>query len=157
MQLLLIRHGLAAPAARSDAERELTPQGRARFMIEVQGLARLGVRLERALSSPLARALQTAELLAPLLAGDCEPFEPLAHAPSAGLLEVLSGGSLALVGHEPWQSQLAAWLVTGEPRGRGFELSPGGVIALEGQPRPRGMALCGFWRPEDLLALGGLE
>jgi len=155
MQLLLVRHAQASPAARSDAERELTPEGRARFAAEVRGLERLGVRLERALCSPLVRAVQTAELLAPLLSGACEVFEPLAHAPTTALLEALSGSALALVGHEPWQGQLASWLATGEPGSGAFELDPGGVVVLEGRPAPGGMGLRGFWRPDDLATLGG--
>jgi phosphohistidine phosphatase len=158
MRLYLIRHG-AAGSAPVDAERELTPEGRARFEGQVRGLARLGVRFERVLSSPLVRAVQTAELLEPLL----EPgrlcarglAEALAREPAAELLELCTGASLALVGHEPWQSQLAAWLVAGERRGTIFTLEPGGVLALEGEPRPGRMTLQGYWRPEELVRIGG--
>ena len=155
MQLYIVRHGIATSTAPTDAERELTPEGRARFEAGVRGLAALGVRLARVLSSPLLRATQTAELLEPLLDGPRQISEPLAHEPGLELLEVLANEPTALVGHEPWQSQLAAWLVSGDRRGSGLGLSPGGVIALEGQAQPRGMHLRGFWSPDDLLAIGG--
>jgi phosphohistidine phosphatase len=156
MQLFIVRHGIASTSAGSDAERELSAEGRARLEAGVRGLARLGVRLERVLTSPLVRAVQTAEYLAPLLEGRSEVFEPLGHDPSTALLEGLRDEvPTALVGHEPWQSQLAGWLVIGEPRAAGFGLSPGGVIALEGRPTPGGMGLRGFWTPDDLIAVGG--
>jgi phosphohistidine phosphatase len=158
MRLYLIRHGTAGSAS-VDAERELTPEGRARFSDQVRGLTRLGVRFERVLSSPLVRAVQTAELLEPLLEPGREGArglsQALAREPSGELLELCTGASLALVGHEPWQSQLAAWLATGERRGAIFALEPGGVLALEGEPRPARMSLHGFWRPEELVLIGG--
>ena len=158
MRLYLIRHG-AAGSAPVDAERELTPEGRARFADQVPGLARLGVRFERVLSSPLVRAVQTAELLEPLLEpgreGERGLAEALAREPSHDLLGLCTGASLALVGHEPWQSQLAAWLATGERRGTIFALDPGGVLALDGQPQPGRMSLHGYWRPEELVRIAG--
>ncbi len=154
MQLFIVRHGIATSNAPTDADRELTPEGRSRFAAGVRGLGVLGVRLGRAYSSPLLRAVQTAELLEPLLDGPRQVLEPLGHEPDTEIFELLGGESTALVGHEPWQSQLAAWLVSGDRRGSGLGLAPGGVIALEGQARPRGMHLRGFWSPDDLIAIG---
>ena len=156
MQLYVIRHGIAGPSARSDADRELTAEGRRRLQAEARALELIGVRLDRLLHSPLVRAVQTAELLDPLLApgGTRQAFEPLAHEPSTALFEELGGGAVALVGHEPWQSRLAGWLVSGERHGGGFALKPGGVIALEGSAAPAGMVLRGFWMPDQLVAIG---
>jgi phosphohistidine phosphatase len=108
----------------------------------------------------LVRAVQTAELLEPLLAGPeraaHEVAEELLREPSEALLERCRGDSLALVGHEPWQGQLASWLVTGDRGGACFALEPGGVLVLEGLPQPGRMLLRGFWRCEELVAIGEL-
>lgn len=155
MRLYVIRHGIAGHGATSDADRALTSTGRARFEGAVRGLDALGVRLDEVLSSPLVRAVQTAELLEPLLEGERRPIEELAHAPSGALLDTLSADRTALVGHEPWQSELVAWLVTGERgRGYGFAFDPGMVVALEGRPEPGHMRLEGLWRPSLLELLG---
>jgi phosphohistidine phosphatase len=159
MRLLLIRHG-QADSAPVDAERQLSFEGRRRLAAEARGLARLGVRFGRVLTSPLVRAVQTAELLEPLLAGPDgagrEVADELAREPSEALLERCRGDNLALIGHEPWQGQLASWLVTGDPHGACFALEPGGVLVLDGLPQPGRMVLRGFWRCEDLAAIGEL-
>jgi len=71
MHLYLVRHGLANwPAGAwpgSDAERPLTPEGEQIIRAEGAALARLGLQPELILHSPLARARQTAELLAEAL------------------------------------------------------------------------------------------
>jgi phosphohistidine phosphatase len=155
MQLYVVRHGIAAPAP-TDADRALSEEGRELFALGVRGLGRLGVRLERVVSSPLLRAVETAELLAPLLTGERAQAEALAHAPSRETLECIAGdAAVALVGHEPWQSELIAWLTT-DQRGLGgrFALKKGAVALLEGRPEPGGMTLAGMWRPEVLQALG---
>ena len=155
MQLLVIRHGLAAGGP-TDADRPLTAEGRELFALGVRGLGRLGLRLDRAVSSPLRRAVETAELLEPLLDGERTEAEALAHAPAKATLDCIGEGeSVALVGHEPWQSELIAWLVA-DQRGLGghFTMRKGAVALLEGRPAPGGMTLAGMWRPEVLQALG---
>ena len=158
MLLYVIRHGIAGPSPTSDADRELTDEGRRRMRAEARALELLGVRVDRLLHSPLVRAVQTAELLEPLLApgGSREVYEPLAHEPSTALFEGLGPGHLAvaLVGHEPWQSRLAGWLVSGDRRGSPFSLRPGAVVVLEGEPMPGGMLLRSCWTPDDLVAIG---
>src|SRR6185295_20303575 len=109
MQLFLIRHAIAedSRAGLRDEARALTPAGRARFAEEVKGLERLGLAFERLRHSPLRRALETAELLVPLVDGELEVDARRAGAPRAELIASLAGASLALVGHEPWLSELA--------------------------------------------------
>jgi phosphohistidine phosphatase len=154
MQLYLIRHGLAADGG-ADEARPLTDEGRARIAEEAQALRRLGAQFDRLLHSPLLRATQTAEALADLVLGTSSPTPRLVLAPSEELLAELAGESVALVGHEPWLSELVAWLVTGERRlGPRFAIEKGGVALLEGEPRPLGMALAAFLPPEALLAIG---
>jgi phosphohistidine phosphatase len=136
MELTLIRHALAEPGA-DDSARPLSKKGRRRF--------------ERVLHSPKRRAVETAELLAPLCEGELEATPLLAKPPGVDLWERLSGERLAVVGHEPHLSNLLSWLVTGEADGGAcFELKKGAVAQLEGEPGPGGMRLCALLSPKVL-------
>lgn len=121
----LLRHGEAAPAgARGDRARALTPRGEA-------GLRALAARLsaahpppDRALSSPLLRATQTATIVlsawSPGLAFETtvtlEPeAEPDRVIAALGALGV-EGTHVLLVGHLPLLDRLCARL-TGSPAG----------------------------------------
>jgi phosphohistidine phosphatase len=159
MRLLVVRHGVAerdAPSGR-DEDRALTPRGRALLEEEARGLLALGLSVERLLHSPWRRAQQTAELLAPLLDAARAPqvCEHLAAPPGAELLAALRGPDAAVVGHEPWLSQLVAWLTAGQARSQVVELEKGGVAWLQGEPRPKGMLLAALLPPRVLCRLGG--
>ena len=157
MQLFLIRHAIAEdprPGLRDEA-RALTPAGRARFLEEVKGLQRLEIRFEHLRHSPLRRALETAELLVPLVEGELAVDARLAGAPGPELIASLECANLALVGHEPWLSELAWQLVSGGADASGFALKKGGVLQLEGEARPGGMRLVQALAPATLRALGG--
>lgn len=162
MDLFVIRHAIAEERreGRVDAERALTDKGKARFGRAVLGLRRLDVRFTEILTSPWRRASETADLLAPLSEREPLAVETLATPPGERLLEELTRsetGSVALVGHEPWLSELIAWLVVGDrddgdPR---FELKKGAVAHLEGSPRPGGMRLVSLMPPKLLRLAGG--
>ncbi len=155
MRLYVIRHGIAVRGGHADADRPLTPEGSERFALAARGLGNLGVRFDAVLHSPLLRAVQTAELLDALLVGRRSTLEALAHAPSGVLLDALTEARVALVGHEPWQSELTAWLTLGERSlGSCFAFDPGMVVALEGRAEPGAMMLTGLWRPDLLGVLG---
>jgi phosphohistidine phosphatase len=111
MRILLVRHGKAVDTheAPSDGARWLSRQGRIAMRSVGRALHELGLRYTRIYTSPLVRAVQTAEILAAV-----EPFEgPLqvsvALAPDSGTtaealgpLEELEAGDVAVfVGHEP--------------------------------------------------------
>lgn len=163
MRLHLVRHApaIARGVLRRDAARPLTPQGRRRFEDEVRALARLGVRLDVVLHSPWLRAVETADLLAPLVrsgrrsAGRFAVTPLLARRPTRALLAEIRGRTVAVVGHEPWLSALAAWLVTGRrdeaPR---FALKKGGVLVLDGEPAPGAMRIAAAYPPATLRRLG---
>ena len=163
MELLVVRHGAAEDTAASgrDADRALTSEGRERMVAEVRGLLRLDLRVERLLHSPWRRADETAELLEPLLPrgrARREACEHLAAPPGRELLAALRGERLAVVGHEPWLTQLVAMLSTGSQRaGSALELKKGGVAWLEGEPRPGGMGLRALLTPRALRLLGGAD
>jgi len=162
MQLLLIRHAAAVDVARSDSERELTAAGRADFAASVSGLGSLGLELTRVLHSPYLRAAQTAELCRPLLhdpeSGTAvEPCDDLAAVPSSRLFRHLTDpeASVALVGHEPWMSELLVRLTVGDGGSAarlGFR--KGTVAVLRGSPEWGGMSLHGFLPPDVTRALG---
>jgi phosphohistidine phosphatase len=157
MELFVMRHAIAVPGSMllADADRPLSPKGRKRFAEAVLGLQCLKVRIDRLYHSPWLRAVETAELLAPVLDGKVVCSPALARAPSQDLLDVLVGARVALVGHEPWMGELVAWLTTGvPPHGSVFAFKRGGVAWLEGQPQPGRMVLQAFLPPKVLRALG---
>lgn len=62
---------------------------------------------------------------------------------------------IAVVGHEPWTGELAAWLVLGSPRdASAYALRKGGLAWLRGQPEPGGMRLVAWLAPSALRRLG---
>lgn len=156
MELYLIRHAIALDAepGQSDDARPLSEVGVQKFKEVVRGLKRLDIRFDRLYHSPKLRAVQTAELLVPLLDGETEVTPYLATEPSQNLLKGLQGERVALVGHEPWMSELCAWLLTGRRNGGQFPFKKGGVAWLEGALKPGGMKLKGFWSPRVLRRLG---
>lgn len=150
MDLTLIRHAIAE-VGEDDAARSLSRKGRRRFAQEVAALEALGLRFDRVLHSPLLRALETAELLAPLCDGELEVTPLLTQPPGPALLERLAGDAVAVVGHEPHLSALLAWLLTGSPEaGAAFELKKGAVARLTGERAPGGMRLLALLPPAVL-------
>lgn len=135
--LYLIRHADALDTA-PDAFRALSPLGR-RQIGRVTDLLRDRAVLRPSVvwHSPLVRARETAELLAKGLDWRAtftelpalEPDEP----PGALLPRIESNQSktIAIVGHEPFLSALAAILVTGEPWPPIVAMPKSSVLALE--------------------------
>jgi phosphohistidine phosphatase len=156
MDLYVIRHAIAVPRSPDleDAERPLTPRGRRRFAGAVQGLRRLGVELDRLYHSPWRRAVETAELLRPVVHGETVPLTALAAAPQTALFDALAGDVVGVVGHEPWLGELIALGLTLRPDlGARLMLRKGGVAWLTGEPRPGGMTLHALLPPKLLRAV----
>ena len=153
MRLFVIRHAPALEhlASGSDEARPLTSEGQASFRGVVRQLARRSVQLDLVVHSPLLRAIQTAELLQPLVRGTTRVSAELAKAPGAELLAELEGETVAVVGHEPFVGELVAWLVTGERAlGARFPFRKSGVAELEGRALPGEMSLLSFLPPDAL-------
>lgn len=153
MDLFIIRHAIAEPRGteRPDEARVLTPDGRKRFQREVEGLRKLGIGFDRIYHSPWLRAAETAELLIPLLKGETRVTPTLAADPGPGLLDELEGDRVAVVGHEPWMSELLTWLAFDQPDlADNVTFKKGGVAWLTGEPRPGAMTLTGFLAPRVL-------
>jgi phosphohistidine phosphatase len=127
-RIYLVRHAKAEPKADDDAARRLTPEGRDRFEAHVAGLGkRLHVR--RIVTSPFARARQTADLLAAATGAEVEEEAALASGASTGR-EVLklareAKEGTALVGHNPEIAEAIALAC-----GRDREVKPGAVAEL---------------------------
>ncbi|QDU67238.1 SixA phosphatase family protein [Engelhardtia mirabilis] len=149
MHLHLVRHAIAAEraGAERDAARPLTAEGKRRFRKCARGLGRIGPRYDAIVHSPLLRAVESAELMAGLC-DDIRVDDLLARPPGRPLFTLLSelqqqgAERLALVGHQPWLGELAAWLTIGSTEAASsLPLKKGGVIWLEGNPVPGGMVL----------------
>lgn len=143
MDLFLIRHAIAEErrAGLLDAHRELTERGRARFEAVVHSLERAGFRFDRVYHSPWLRAVQTAELLAPITEGPLIAAQGLAESPQPRFFASLEGERVACVGHEPWMSDAVSLLTTGDPHGAWLRFKKGGVAWLRGPPSPAQMEL----------------
>lgn len=133
MQLYFIRHGKADRSAwdGDDFDRPLTPGGRADMEKEAERLRTLGVSPVRILSSPLARAVQTAEIIASklglddrLLVDDRLGFGFDLKTLRSMLIDHPDAERIALVGHEPSFSS-----VIGEIIGGGLVVCKKGCVA----------------------------
>jgi phosphohistidine phosphatase len=164
MHVFVVRHAIAAEAeeGQDDAARELTAEGERKFRRAVQGLRELGWTFDRILTSPWRRALATAELLAPVAEGPVTSTELLCDKPRPELFALIAEGAsaqkrdtaTAVVGHEPWLSELVAWLAFGDPRhGEAIDLKKGGMIWLDGTAIPGGMKIRAVLPPKILREL----
>lgn len=167
MDLYVLRHGVAvdrgSPDYPSDYDRPLTPGGIRRMTRQVKGLNALGIALDAIVTSPLVRALETAEIVHAGLrsSGRLVRSDALAPggSPSDLMGELSSGyprdGSVMVVGHEPYLSSLVSVLVAEGP-GSLIRLRKGGLCKLR-VPSPR-YGRCGwiewFMTPKQMVRLG---
>ncbi len=125
LELYLVRHAVAAERGSlypDDAGRPLTLDGIEKWRASVAGLREFGLVLDLVLTSPLARALGTAEILAEGLRSRPALAMTDALAPGGRCADIVAtviahaGASrrtskVALVGHEPGLGELAATLL----------------------------------------------
>ena len=139
MDLYVLRHGIAAErdARRypDDDLRPLTGKGIARMRREAAGMRALGLRLDAIISSPLLRAMQTAEIARDALGAPLSVSEALVpEAHPALLLAELAGtysddAAVMAVGHEPHLSRLVSFALTGSAE-QIVRLKKGGLCSL---------------------------
>jgi phosphohistidine phosphatase len=119
MELYVVRHGIAETGGEgmSDASRALTGKGRRRFQKTARAFGKRGNRLDLVLTSPLVRAVQTAEILAgaadPEEVAVLEELDPRFDVESLRTAVAKRAGkaeAVAIVGHEPQLSSLLAAL-----------------------------------------------
>lgn len=167
MRLLVIRHGLAgdrdefAFTGRPDAERPLTKEGREKMKRAASGLAALVPELGLIATSPLVRAVQTAEIVADAFGGkELATVDQLSpeRAPDDLLPWLRSHdpeANIAVVGHNPHLGFLTGWLLTG--RHENFlELKKGAAVMLEFDDPPAAGGAMLLWSlaPSHLRKLG---
>ncbi len=120
MQLYLLRHGIAEDASKSvsDADRALTPEGRRKLRQVLEAAAEARVEPTLILTSPLKRAIQTAEIVQSVLKCKNDLLRTEALVPGATVEQVWDEirdhrdePSLMLVGHNPLFTELAAYLL----------------------------------------------
>ena len=137
MKLYLVRHAEAIErsATTPDAVRYLTPKGRLVFRKVARRVRKAGIAPDVLFTSPLLRAVQTAEILAERL--EHEGPVVVARELSPGfdhrrlrslLTKAGNPAEAAFVGHEPDLGDLAATLLALPGR---FPLRKGAVLALE--------------------------
>lgn len=165
MRLVIMRHGIAVEAAAHDgpdATRPLTPAGVRKTERGARGLAVLGAAPGRIVSSPLVRAVQTAEIVAKILQpGSLERAAALQPEADPRLvldeLAALAGtdDEVLLVGHLPHLDRLIAHAV--HRRIPPFtSLGKAGAACLELDPaRPGTAVLRWLLEPRALRKLAG--
>jgi len=137
--LYILRHGIAAPPGTPgipDDERPLTSKGEKRMREIALALRKLDLKLDRIVTSPLPRALATAEIVAEALDAR-DRFE------TSNVLQAGSGAAsiqrwlrertedrLMIVGHNPALSDLVSLLVMGTMQPQICDLKKGGIAAL---------------------------
>jgi phosphohistidine phosphatase len=144
MKLFLIRHAPAEPRGGpgDDAARPLTTKGKKTWKRAARGLDTLDVSFDAVLHSPMLRAVDTAKQILHLCDGKSAVSTRLAEPPSIELFAEITGERVALVGHEPWLSELAALLVLGSAaQGSRILMKKGSVLCLDGELRPGGMSI----------------
>ncbi len=119
MRIYILRHGIAedAPAGGSDANRALTQEGKQKLRAVLERARRAGVRPALILTSPLKRALETAEIAASILEVSGDLVRTNALAPNSSPervwkeMRAQKAEEILLAGHEPLLSTLVAFLL----------------------------------------------
>lgn len=144
MRLLVFRHGIAEDVSTdgTDASRVLTPHGVERTRKAARGLAAFCDPPDVILTSPKARARQTADVAAEIFGREIEVLDELADGPPGPALVALAGRSeetVMIVGHEPMLSGLVEQVCTGRPLGV-VDLRKAGCACLDVTLTPGGDA-----------------
>jgi phosphohistidine phosphatase len=167
INLYIMRHGEADPVGgdvKRDADRVLSEHGRNEARLMGQALAQLEPGLQQILTSPLARALETARIVAGAYpsAPPVEQTEALAPGfrRSALLTQLATYGNdaqILLVGHQPDLGRLLSWLIAEAPQA-GIALGTASLAALtmrtaalDGEPTLRALLSPMLLRALDIL------
>jgi len=149
MQIYILRHGIAEDRrpGRSDAGRALTDDGREKLSAVLRRAQGAEVAVTKILTSPLRRAVQTAEMAAEALAPGTRPIRTDALAPEsspervwAELRKYAGEPAVLIAGHEPLLSATAAFLLRAGPSI--IDLKKGALARIdvdENTDRPQGV------------------
>jgi phosphohistidine phosphatase len=143
MELIIIRHAIAedyeeyALTHSSDELRPLSARGEEKMRKNVRGLKKLVPFVHYIASSPLRRAIQTADILARAYpSARREVLSALSpQGPMAATLAYLQqyeslAPTVALIGHEPDLGELTTWFLSGRP-GNWLPFKKGGACSIE--------------------------
>jgi len=140
--IYLLRHGDAEPGDGDDTARGLTAKGERQASIAGEALTALGANIGACLTSPKARAVETALLACVALGLEPELAEELRGGPFDSLALSTGRGDVLLVGHEPDFSGEVARLTGGN-----VKLRKGSLAIVDGS------TLVALLRPKDLAAI----
>ncbi len=157
-----MRHGIAVTRGSADfsddSRRPLTPEGKKKMQEIAAGLTRLGFSVDWIVTSPLVRAVETAEIISDSLGSNVptdfsEALSP-GGSPEALVTFIAKHANrrrVLVVGHEPDLSLLAARLV-GAGRHANFAFKKGGccLIAFNEFP-PKSPGQLVWWLTPRLL------
>jgi len=135
MRIFILRHAIAEDTAKGgDSQRALSEEGRKKMKDAAAGFAELDLKIDAIYSSPLVRAVQTAEILAKAISygGKIETMQELSpgNSPEAVCERVRSlkkPENIVLSGHEPNCSDLAGYLLNGAQ----IEFKKGAICLIE--------------------------
>jgi len=138
MRLYLVRHG-KAEFGPQDADRRLSPRGRADVEAMAKHLRSQEISVSRMVHSTLARARETAEILAANIAPGVTPeelegIEPWGNVKAFGALVDKWGEDTMVCGHEPFMGEAASYLITGQQNANLVTVKTGSVMALSRNP-----------------------
>jgi len=154
VKLYLVRHAEAIERSGTtpDASRYLTTKGRLAFRKIVSRVRKTGIALDVIFTSPLLRAVQTAEILAERLKHKgpvvvTRELSPGFDLRALGLLLADAGNPMeaAFVGHEPDLGEIAAAMLS---LLEGFPLRKGAVAAMEVERSLRKGTAKFLWRTD---------
>lgn len=135
MIIYILRHGIAEErrSGLADEERALTPEGRKKLSPVLKRALAAGVTPTQIVTSPLKRALQTAEIASKVFGAELVTMDQLK--PSTlpaetwtALLRIAKNEEVIVVGHEPHLSRFAAFLL-GTP-GLRLELKKAALLRI---------------------------
>ncbi len=140
MKLIIVRHAEAVARTEdlSEESRYLTPEGRLFFRKTAQTMRKKGIDPDLILTSPLLRAVQTADILAEAISysGPLIATDHLAPGFDIAALRKLldtcqTSGELVIVGHEPDLGNTVASLLALSDR---FSFKKGAAVKLKINP-----------------------
>lgn len=155
MKLYLLRHGDSEARAATDAQRQLTAEGRQEAHAVAVKFADRHIRLDRCISSPYLRAEQTADtFLAELPASPVVEYDAVLTPEKRAFevmqfLEQFRDEHILLVSHNPLVSELNAVLVEGDISSM-MILDTCDLVAIDVDVVANGLAHRSFYlTPED--------
>ena len=142
MNIYILRHGIAvergSPEFENDSQRPLTPEGKRQLHRTSRALEKMKLEFDLILSSPFARARQTAEIVAGELKlrkqlRFSDELQPDGNAKN--LFRQLhdlkpAPENILLIGHEPYLSCLISLLVSSD-KNVAIDFKKGGLCKLE--------------------------